>query len=119
MRTIRRSTAQCPDGLPNNGFCVPPGSAAINNNSIAGRAINPVTYQGIRASCCTSSTRIGTCCWRRPTKTWIRSGVFYQQPNASDGAPLHPLEVTLFNAAYNKDKFEMTSWTIERQVRRR
>src|SRR6202140_1155593 len=39
---------QCPDGLPNNGFCVPPGSPTLNNNSIAGRAINPVTYQGIR-----------------------------------------------------------------------
>ena len=39
---------QCPDGQPNAGFCVPPGSPAINNNSVAARAINPVTYQGIR-----------------------------------------------------------------------
>src|SRR6202047_5379596 len=39
---------QCPDGLPNAGFCVPPGSPAINNNGLSGRAINPVTYQGIR-----------------------------------------------------------------------
>ena len=40
-------------------------------------------------------------------------GVFYQQPNASDGAALKPLEVTLFNPAYNNDKFEMTSLTID------
>jgi iron complex outermembrane receptor protein len=39
---------QCPDGLPNAGWCVPPGSPVLNNNNIAGRAINPVTYQGIR-----------------------------------------------------------------------
>jgi len=39
-------------------------------------------------------------------------GVFYQQPNASDGAPLQPLEVTLFNPAYDKDKFESTAWTV-------
>ena len=39
-------------------------------------------------------------------------GVFYQQPNASDGAPLQPLEVTLFNPAYDKDQFESTSWTL-------
>ena len=39
-------------------------------------------------------------------------GVFYQQPNASDGAPLQPLEVTLFNNAYDKDKFESTAWTV-------
>src|SRR6202049_890088 len=39
---------QCPDGQPNSGFCVPPGSPAINNSSVAGRAIKPGTYQGIR-----------------------------------------------------------------------
>src|SRR5260370_4219929 len=39
-------------------------------------------------------------------------GVFYQQPNASDGAALSPLEVTLFNSAYDKDKFESTAWTV-------
>ena len=37
---------QCPDGLPNSGFCVPPGSPSINNAFVTGRAINPVTYQG-------------------------------------------------------------------------
>src|SRR2546430_1412614 len=40
---------QCPDGQPNSGFCVPPGSPTIKNFSVAARAINPVTYQGIRA----------------------------------------------------------------------
>src|SRR5450755_2985616 len=40
---------QCPDGQPNNGFCVPPGSPTLNNSSLVGRAINPVTYQGVRA----------------------------------------------------------------------
>ncbi len=39
----------CPDGQPNNGYCVPPGSPSLNNNNLVGNAINPVTYQGIRA----------------------------------------------------------------------
>ena len=39
---------QCPDGKPNNGFCVPPGSPTVNNNALVGDAINPVTYQGLR-----------------------------------------------------------------------
>src|ERR1700720_3850115 len=43
------AAGQCPDGQPNAGFCVPPGSPTLNNNNIAARAINPVTYQGIRA----------------------------------------------------------------------
>ena len=42
------ATGACPDGLPNNGFCVPPGSPSINNATVAARAINPVTYQGAR-----------------------------------------------------------------------
>src|ERR1700682_2255360 len=39
---------QCPDGQPNSGSCVPPGSPVINNNSLAAGAINPVTYKGVR-----------------------------------------------------------------------
>ena len=29
---------------------------------------------------------------------------------------MQPLEVTLFNPAYNNDKFEMTSWTVDGKV---
>src|SRR5579883_25206 len=39
---------QCPDGQPNNGYCVPPGSPTVSNAQLAHRAINPVEYQGIR-----------------------------------------------------------------------
>src|SRR5579863_2743603 len=39
---------QCPDGLPNSGFCVPPGSPGLSNSALAGNNINPVTYTGIR-----------------------------------------------------------------------
>src|SRR5689334_14305425 len=43
------ANGQCPDGLPNNGFCVPPGSISVNNDKIAANNFNPVTYKGIRA----------------------------------------------------------------------
>ena len=43
-------------------------------------------------------------------------GVFYQMPVSSDGVALKPLEVTLFNNAYDKDKFENTAWTLNGQV---
>ena len=39
-------------------------------------------------------------------------GVFYQTPKSSDGVPLAPLEATLFNTAYDKDRFESTAWTV-------
>jgi outer membrane receptor protein involved in Fe transport len=104
---------QCPDGQPNNGFCVPPGSPTLNNNSLVGRAINPVSYQGIRAELLYKFNDDWDVLLAQSYQDMDSRGVFYQQPNASDGAALQPLEVTLFNQAYNKDKFEMTSLTID------
>jgi iron complex outermembrane recepter protein len=105
-------SGSCPDGLPNVGYCVPPGSPSINNNAITGRAINPVTYQGIRAEVLYKFNEDWDFLFTQSYQDMNSQGVFYQQPNASDGAPLNPLEVTLFNSAFDKDKFESTSWTL-------
>jgi iron complex outermembrane recepter protein len=107
---------QCPDGLPNNGFCVPPGSPTLNNSSLVGRAINPVTYQGIRAQLLYKFNEDWDVLLAQSYQDMHSQGVFYQQPNASDGAPLQPLEVTLFNPAYDDDKFEMTSLTVDGKI---
>ncbi len=106
----------CPDGLANNGFCVPPGSPALNNNNITGRAINPVTYQGIRVQLKYKFNDNWDMLLAQTYQDMHSQGVFYQQPNASDGAALRPLEVTLFNPAHDNDKFEMTSLTIDGQL---
>jgi len=102
----------CPDGQPNNGSCVPPGSPSINNASVVGNAINPVTYQGIRVEALYKFNEDWNVLLTQSYQDMESQGVFYQQPNASDGAPLAPLEVTLFNPAYDKDKFESTAWTV-------
>ena len=92
---------------------MPPGSPTLNNSSIAGKAINPVTYQGARAQLLYKFNDDWDVLLAQSYQDMHSQGVFYQQPNASDGAPLQPLEVTLFNPAYNNDKFEMTSLTID------
>ena len=102
----------CPDGLPNAGSCVPPGSPTINNNNIAGRAINPVTYEGVRAEVLYKFNEDWDVLITQSYQDMDSKGVFYQQPNASDGAALQPLEVTLFNNSFDKDKFESTAWTV-------
>jgi iron complex outermembrane recepter protein len=102
----------CPDGLPNNGFCVPPGSPTLSNSSVAASAINPVTYQGMRVEALYKVNDDWNVLITQSYQDMNSQGVFYQQPNASDGAPLAPLEVTLFNNAYDKDKFESTAWTV-------
>jgi iron complex outermembrane recepter protein len=106
------SAGQCPNGLPNNGFCVPPGSPSLNNNALVANAINPVTYQGIRAELLYKFNENWDLLVTQSYQDMNADGVFYQQPFASDGAPLQPLQVTLFNPAYDKDQFESTAWTL-------
>jgi outer membrane receptor protein involved in Fe transport len=102
----------CPDGLPNNGFCVPPGSSVANNSAIADRAINPTTYQGGRGELLYKFNDDWDVLISQTYQDLNTQGVFYQQPNASDGTALRPLEVTLFNRAFDKDRFESTAWTF-------
>jgi iron complex outermembrane recepter protein len=103
---------QCPDHQPNNGFCVPPGSPSINNANAIGNAINPVTYEGIRVEALYKFNDDWNALITQSYQDMDSRGVFYQQPNASDGAPLQPLEVTLFNPSFDKDRFESTAWTV-------
>ena len=72
----------------------------------------PVTYQGIRVEALYKFNDDWDALITQSYQNMDSQGVFYQQPNASDGAPLQPLEVTLFNGAYDKDKFESTAWTV-------
>jgi iron complex outermembrane recepter protein len=102
----------CPDGGVNNGFCVPPGSPVISNGAVVGNAINPVTYSGLRFEALYKFNDDWDALITESFQNMEADGVFYQQPNASDGAPLQPLEVTLFNNAYDKDRFESTAWTV-------
>ena len=107
---------QCPDGQPNAGYCVPPGSPSLNNNSLVHNAINPVTYKGIRVEGLFKFNDDWDLLVTQSYQDMTSDGVFYQQPNASDGAALNPLEVTLFNPSHNDDKFESTSWTVNGRI---
>jgi outer membrane receptor protein involved in Fe transport len=107
---------QCPDGLPNAGYCVPPGSPTINNAGVIGDGINPVNYQGIRAELLYKFNDDWNALITQTYQKLDTDGVFYQQPNASDGAPLGPLEVTLFNPSRNRDRFESTAWTVNGKI---
>jgi iron complex outermembrane receptor protein len=112
----------CSVGAPTNGVCptgsaataygVPPGSKSINNAGFIGTDINPVTYQGIRVEALYKFNDDWNALITQSYQDMHSQGVFYQQPNASDGAPLQPLEVTLFNPSFDKDRFESTAWTL-------
>jgi iron complex outermembrane recepter protein len=111
----------CPNGQPpgtgkSAGYCVPPGSPSINNSNLVGNAINPVTYQGIRASALWDINTDWNALLTQSYQDINAQGVFYQMPNGSDGEPLPPQSVTLFNPSYNKDKFENTALTVNGRI---
>jgi len=105
---------QCPNGQSDggSGYCVPPGSPTLNNSNLAAKAINPVTYQGIRAELLYKFNDDWNALISQTFQQMDEKGVFYQQSNASDGAALQPLQVTLFNPSFDNDKFESTAWTV-------
>ncbi len=104
---------QCPNGPDGgSGFCVPPGATAINNYAIAKNAINPTSYTGVRVEALWKFNDDWDLLVSQMYQNLSTDGVFYQQPTASDGGALNPLEVTQFNNSYDRDKFESTSWTL-------
>jgi len=110
--------ANFPDGCGSAALpCqVPPGSPVINNNSLVARAINPVTYQGLRASAFWEINDDWSALLTQSYQDLNAQGVFFQTPKSSDGAPLPPQSVTLFNDTFNKDKFENTAWTFNGKI---
>ena len=104
-------------------YAPPPGSPTANNYAIAGSAINPVTYKGLRASVLYQMNDDWSALVTQSYQNMQADGVFYQMDHGSDygvnsAAPqvLPPLSVTLFSPSYDKDKFSDTALTINGKV---
>jgi outer membrane receptor protein involved in Fe transport len=104
---------QCGTGTP---CMVPPNSPVINNYNLAAKAINPVTYTGVRASALWEINDDWNALLTQSYQNIEAQGVFYQMPKSSDGDPLPPQSVTLFNNSFSKDRFENTAWTLNGKV---
>ena len=112
-----------------NGGVVPANSPTINNYQIAAKAINPLTYQGIRGELLYKIDDDWDVLLTQMYQDMDAQGVFYQMPYSSEGAgvndttgvpigtvPLPPLSVNLFNPSYDKDRFEDTALTVHGRV---
>jgi iron complex outermembrane recepter protein len=103
-------------GGPGPPCQVPPGSPVINNFALARNAINPLTYQGLRVSALWQINDDWNALITQSYQDMDAQGVFYQMPTSSDGQPLPPQSVTLFNPSDNKDQFENTAWTLNGRI---
>jgi outer membrane receptor protein involved in Fe transport len=97
------------------GGVVPPGPA-ITNDKISGRAINPVTYKGIRASVFYRINDDWNALLSQSYQNMEADGVFAEMPQGSDGQKLPDLSVTLFTPNTDKDKFSNTAWTLNGRI---
>jgi len=109
--------ANYPTGCKATKSCQPPPNSPVaNNDSLVQSNINPVTYQGVRASALYQINDDWSALVTQTYQDMNSQGVFYQMPNAADGAPLQPLQVTVFSPSYDKDRFENTSWTLNGKI---
>ena len=94
----------------------PANAATANNYNVAGRAQNPVTYQGIRASALWQINDDWNLLIQQSYQYMDAEGTDEQYPLSSQETPLGPWQETSFTPAYDKDKWENTSWTANGKV---
>jgi outer membrane receptor protein involved in Fe transport len=111
-----------------NGGVVPANNPTWNNYNIAGNKINPVTYQGLRMSLLWKINDSWDALLQQTYQNMDAQGVFYEMPNGSEGTqisaaavpfggqPLGPLQVTLFQPNYDRDRFENTALTVTGRI---
>src|ERR1700686_4185083 len=69
------------------GGVVPTNSVVINNDTVLGSAINPVTYQGLRLSGLYKINDDWNVLLTQSYQTMNAQGVFYEMPYGSEGTP--------------------------------
>jgi iron complex outermembrane receptor protein len=107
----------CPNGLgTSTGFCVPASNVVGNNFSIAHPASNPVEYQGIRGEALWQINDDWSALLAQSYQDLEADGSSAEYPIGSDGQVLAPWQTTQFIQAYDKDRFENTSLTINGKV---
>src|SRR3984957_18050383 len=94
-----------------------PGNARTpTTHTLASRAQNPVTYQGIRASALWQINDDWNLLIQQSYQNMDAEGMGAQYPLGSQETPLGPWQETSFSPAYDKDKWEHRSWTATGNV---
>ncbi len=94
----------------------PANAATANNYSLAARAQNPVTYQGVRASALWQINTDWNLLIQQSYQNMDAEGIDAQFPLSSQETPLGAWQETSFTPSYDKDKWENTSWTVNGKI---
>ena len=112
----------CPNGLPSSnglptGICALPASQQANagqydNHAVAGKDINPVTYEGARVSAKWQFAPDWDVLISESMQNLDAQGSSAQEPIGLNFQPLGKLQTTIFTPSFNKDKYWNTAWTL-------
>jgi iron complex outermembrane receptor protein len=94
----------------------PANTPGANNYNLAANAQNPVTYQGIRVSALWQVNSDWNVLIQQSYQNMDAEGMGEQYPVGSNYQQLGPWQVTSFSPAYDKDKYENTSWTVNGKI---
>ena len=91
---------------------------SVNNNNIAARDINPVTYKGMRVGALWKLNEDWNALLMQSFQDMDAEGVFYETPQSSGSSPqtLPDLSVQIYNPSDNRDRFENTALTVSGRI---
>jgi len=95
-----------------------PGSVAAStgvtgsNAGLIGNNLNTVDYQGFRLSALWKMSDDWNLLLQQNYQDMNATGYWYTYPQDSNGTQLGQYQITAFTPAWNKDKYESTSWTL-------
>jgi iron complex outermembrane recepter protein len=89
-----------------------PGSPVANNAALVGPNENPVTYSGARLSALLKFNEDWNLLIQQNYQNMEADGYFTAYPVSSSGVALGPDQITAFTPAFDKDRYESTSWTL-------
>jgi outer membrane receptor protein involved in Fe transport len=98
------------------GGHTPPNSGPINNYANQGRAINPVTYKGIRGELLYQFNDDWSALLTQMYQDLDQQGVSWEEEYDGIGKTLPSLSVALYNPTDFRDKFENTALTVNGRI---
>jgi iron complex outermembrane receptor protein len=91
-------------------------SPVVSNATQVQTNQNPVTYEGFRLSALWKINDDWNVLVQQNYQDLKADGYFAEFPNDPNGVPLKPYETATFSPAYDKDKYQSTTWTLNGNI---
>lgn len=87
-------------------------NVTANNYALVASDTNTATYTGLRASALWKIDDAWSVLIEQNFQNVETPGYWSEYPTSESGTPLAPYQIQAFSPAYNNDKYESTSWTL-------